>query len=367
MSSPRSLAEIADLVGGKLEGDGAVLISGVADLQGAGPADLSFFSHPRYEAAARKSRAAALLVGSQAPKDLGQARIRVANPSAAFTRVAMLFAPMEGPRIRGIHPSAVVASGVEIGKDVGIGPHVVIEEGARIGDETQIGAGSYIGRQVRIGSRCMLHPRVYVGDRCLLGSRVVLHPGAVVGADGFGYEMKEGKHHKIPQLGYVQIDDDAEIGANTTIDRGRFARTHIGEGAKIDNLVMIAHNCVVGPHSVIVAQSGLSGSTTTGHHVTIAGHVGTVGHIHIGSGAILTAKSGVTKDVPEGQTWRGAPARPIKEQMEMEAYIQQLPQLAKRLKVLEAGQKSSAAPAGTKKSSTRPNLPIRGKKIRRKK
>ena len=351
MSSPRSLAEIAELVGGKLEGDGSVLITGVADLQGAGPSELSFFAHPRYEAAARQARAAALLVGPQAPKDLGQARIRVANPSAAFTRVAMLFAPAEGPRHHGIHSSAVVAPGVEIGSEVGIGPNVVIEAGAKIGEGTQIGAGSYLGRDVRIGSRCVLHPRVYVGDRCLLGNRVVLHPGAVVGADGFGYEMKDGKHHKVPQLGYVQIDDDAEIGANTTIDRGRFARTHIGEGAKIDNLVMIAHNCVVGPHSVIVAQSGLSGSTTTGHHVTIAGHVGTVGHIHIGSGAILTAKSGVTKDVPEGQTWRGAPARPIKEQMEMEAYIQQLPQLVKRLKAMEAGKKTPVAPAKKKKKS----------------
>ena len=195
----------------------------------------------------------------------------------------------------------------------------------------------------------MLHPRVYVGDRCRIGNRVVLHAGAVVGADGFGYEMKDGKHQKVPQLGYVQIDDDAEIGANTTIDRGRFARTHIGEGVKIDNLVMIAHNCVVGPHTVIVAQSGLSGSTTTGHHVTIAGHVGTVGHIHIGSGAILTAKSGVTKDVPEGQTWRGAPARPIKEQMEMEAYIQQLPQWARRLKAIEGKKKPSSAQLRKKK------------------
>ena len=335
MSSPRSLAEIAELVGGTLEGDGTIPITGVADLQGAGSTDLSFFSHPRYEAAARQTRAGALLLGPQAPKDLGKARIRVTNPSAAFTRVAMLFSPVEAPRVTGIHPSASVAPGAKIGSRVGIGPHVVIEDGASIGEETQIGAGSYIGREVRIGSRCVLHPRVYVGDRCLLGNRVILHPGAVVGADGFGYEMKEGRHHKVPQLGYVQIDDDAEIGANTTIDRGRFARTHIGEGAKIDNLVMIAHNCVVGPHSVIVAQSGLSGSTTTGHHVTIAGHVGTVGHIHIGSGAILTAKSGVTKDVPEGQTWRGAPARPIKEQMEMEAHIQQLPQMARRLKALE--------------------------------
>jgi len=349
MSSPRSLAEIADLVGGKVEGDGMVSVSGVADLLGAGPGDLSFFAHPRYETAARQTKAAALLVGPQAPKDLGRARIRVANPSAAFTRVAMLFAPAESPRLTGVHPSAIVAPGADLGRRVGIGPHVVIEEGVRIGDGTQIGAGSYLGRDVRIGADCVLHPRVYVGERCLLGNRVVMHPGAVVGADGFGYEMKEGRHHKVPQLGYVQIDDDAEIGANTTIDRGRFARTHIGEGAKIDNLVMIAHNCVVGPHSVIVAQSGLSGSTTTGHHVTIAGHVGTVGHIHIGSGAILTAKSGVTKDVPEGQTWRGAPARPIKEQMAMEAYIQQLPQLAKRLKNLEAGKRKAPPSPKSKK------------------
>ena len=349
MSSPRSLAEIAELVGGKLEGDGSVSITGVADLQGAGSSDLSFFSHPRYEAAARQTRAGALLVGPQAPKDLGKARIRVANPSAAFTRVAMLFAPPAVPRWCGVHPSANLAPGVELGREVGLGPHVVVEEGVKIGEETQIGAGSYLGRGARLGSRCILHPRVYVGERCLLGNRVVLHAGAVVGADGFGYEMKEGRHQKVPQLGYVQIDDDAEIGANTTIDRGRFARTHIGEGAKIDNLVMIAHNCVVGPHSVIVAQSGLSGSTTTGHHVTVAGHVGTVGHIHIGSGAILTAKSGVTKDVPEGQTWRGAPARPIKEQMEMEAYIQQLPHLARRLKALEAGSKKSPPPSQKKK------------------
>jgi len=353
MSSPRSLAEIAELIGGKLEGDGGVRISGVADLQGAGPTEISFLAHPRYEAAARQTRAAALVVGPQAPKDLGKARIRVAHPSAAFTRVAVLFAPASAPRLEGVHPSAVVASGVSLGSQVGVGPHVVLEEGVVVGDGTQIGAGSYLGREVRIGSHCVLHPRVYVGDRCRLGNRVVLHPGAVVGADGFGYEMKDGRHQKVPQLGYVQIDDDAEIGANTTIDRGRFARTHIGEGAKIDNLVMIAHNCVVGPHSVIVAQSGLSGSTTTGHHVTIAGHVGTVGHTHIGSGAILTAKSGVTKDVPEGQTWRGAPARPIKEQMEMEAYIQQLPQLARRLKSLEAGKGKLPAPTQSKKRRSR--------------
>jgi len=349
MSSPRSLAEIAELIGGKLEGNGSLQIQGVADLQGASPNELSFFAHPRYEAAARATKAGALLVGPTAPQDLGAARIRVPNPSAAFTQVAMLFAPNPTPRISGVHPSAVIAPGVRLGKSVGIGPHVVIEEGAELGDETQVGAGSYLGRDVKIGSRSIIHPRVYVGDRCQIGHRVVLHAGAVVGADGFGYEMKDGKHQKVPQLGYVQIDDDAEIGANTTIDRGRFARTHIGEGAKIDNLVMIAHNCVVGPHSVIVAQSGLSGSTTTGHHVTIAGHVGTVGHIHIGSGAILTAKSGVTKDVPEGQTWRGAPARPIKEQMEMEAHIQQLPQLAKRLKALE-GKKTPPSAKKKKKS-----------------
>ena len=349
MSLPRRLAELADVVEGKLQGDGSLLIHGVADLQGAGPNEISFFSHTRYEGAARRTRAGALLVGPGAPKDFGVPLVFVNNPSGAFTRIALLFAPEPSPRLRGVHASAVVAPGVRLGREVGIGPYVVIEEGAELGDGTQVGAGSYLGRGVKIGAHCVLHPRVYLGERCVLGNRVVLHPGAVVGADGFGYEMREGRHQKVPQLGYVQIDDDAEIGANTTIDRGRFARTHIGEGAKIDNLVMIAHNCVVGPHSVIVAQSGLSGSTTTGHHVTIAGHVGTVGHIHIGSGAILTAKSGVTKDVPEGQTWRGAPARPIKEQMEMEAYIQQLPQLARRLKALEAKKKPLAAATRKKK------------------
>ena len=335
MGSARSVGELARLVGGVVEGDEHYPIAGVADLAGAGAEEISFFAHPRYETLARQTKAGALVVGTSAPNDLGRIRIRVAHPSAAFTKIAALFAPPPAPRISGIHASAVVAQGVLLGRGVGLGPHVVIEEGVEVAEGTQIGAGSFVGRKVRIGSHCVIHPRVYVGERCLIGNRVVLHAGAVVGADGFGYEMQDGKHVKVPQWGYVQIDDDAEIGANTTIDRGRFARTHIGEGAKIDNLVMIAHNCVVGPHSVIVAQSGLSGSTTTGHHVTIAGHVGTVGHIHIGAGAILTAKSGVTKDVPEGQTWRGAPARPIKEQMEMEAHIQQLPQLAKRLKALE--------------------------------
>ncbi|NDC80062.1 MAG: UDP-3-O-(3-hydroxymyristoyl)glucosamine N-acyltransferase [Verrucomicrobia bacterium] len=348
MGSARSVGELARLVGGVVEGDEGCLIRGVADLAGAGPTDISFFSHPRYESLARQTKAGALIVGTSAPKNLGKIRIRVGQPSAAFTQIATLFAPAVSPPISGVHPTAVVAGGVDLAEGVGLGPHVVVEEGSRVGQGTQIGAGSYIGRNVEIGEGCVIHPRVYVGERCRIGNRVILHAGAVVGADGFGYEMKDGKHVKVPQLGYVQIDDDAEIGANTTIDRGRFARTHIGEGAKIDNLVMIAHNCVVGPHSVMVAQSGLSGSTTTGHHVTIAGHVGTVGHIHIGSGAILTAKSGVTKDVPEGQTWRGAPARPIKEQMEMEAHIQQLPQLARRLKALE-GKKAVSASAKKKK------------------
>lgn len=347
MAAARSVGELARLVGGVVEGDEHHSIKGVADLAGAGPSEISFFAQPRYEALARQTKAGALVVGTSAPKDLGKIRIRVAHPSAAFTQIAALFAPPVSPPITGLHPTAIVAEGVDLAEGVGLGPYVVLEEGAQIGAGTQIGAGSYVGRHVQIGQHCVIHPRVYVGERCRIGNRVILHAGAVVGADGFGYEMKDGKHIKVPQLGYVQIDDEAEIGANTTIDRGRFARTHIGEGAKIDNLVMIAHNCVVGPHSVMVAQSGLSGSTTTGHHVTIAGHVGTVGHIHIGSGAIVTAKSGVTKDVPAGQTWRGAPARPIKEQMEMEAHIQQLPQLVKRLKALEG--KKAGTPAPKKK------------------
>lgn len=349
MSSTKSVGELADWVGGDCEGDRGKEIGGVADLEGAGPNEVSFFAHPRYAEAARRTKAGALVVGMQAAKNPERVQIRVADPSGAFSKIAGLFAPPAAPPLVGVHPTAVVSPRVKLGEGVGIGPYVVVEEGTEIGAGTQVGAGAYVGREVKIGMNCILHPRVYVGERCILGNRVVLHAGAVVGADGFGYEMKEGKHVKIPQLGLVQIDDEAEIGANTTIDRGRFARTHIGEGAKIDNLVMIAHNCVVGPHSVIVAQSGLSGSTTTGHHVVIAGHVGTVGHVHLGDGVVITAKSGVTKDVPAGQTWRGAPARPIKEQMAMEAHIQQLPQLVKRLKALE--EKKSSAPAGTGKKT----------------
>jgi len=353
MSSRRSIKELAECVGGVCQGDSSTWIHGVADLDGAGPLEISFFAHPRYEGAARKTKAGALVVSPEAPKDLGQVQIRVANPSGAFSKIAALFAPPACPPFVGVHPTAIISPRAKLGESVGIGPYVVIEEGALIGDGSQVGAGAFVGRQVKIGANCVFHPRVYVGERCVIGNRVVLHAGAVVGADGFGYEMKEGKHVKIPQLGIVQIDDDAEIGANTTIDRGRFARTHIGEGAKIDNLVMIAHNCVVGPHSVIVAQSGLSGSTTTGHHVVIAGHVGTVGHLHLGDGVVITAKSGVTKDVPAGQTWRGAPARPIKEQMAMEAHIQQLPQLAKRLKALEEKKKSVPSSGSAKKTKKR--------------
>ncbi|NCY23211.1 UDP-3-O-(3-hydroxymyristoyl)glucosamine N-acyltransferase, partial [bacterium] len=249
-SDPWTNADLtaARLVGGVVEGDENHLIHGVADLAGAGSHEISFFVHPRYEAMARQTKAGALVVGNSAPKDLGKTRIRVTQPSAAFTQIAALFAPPASPPITGIHPTAVVSKGALLAGGVGVGPHVVIEEGVQVGEGTQIGAGCYVGRNVRIGDRCVMHPRVYVGERCVIGHRVVLHAGAVVGADGFGYEMKDGRHIKVPQLGYVQIDDDAEIGANTTIDRGRFARTHIGEGAKIDNLVMIAHNCVVGPH-----------------------------------------------------------------------------------------------------------------------
>jgi len=180
MSSARSLLEIAALVGGKVEGDGTLSITGVADLQGAGPGDLSFLAHPRYDAAARQSRAGAILVGPHAPKDLGRVRIVVTNPSAAFTRVALLFAPAETPRLRGVHPSAVIAPGVQLAAEVGIGPHVVIEEGVRVGEGSQIGAGSYLGRNVSIGKSCLLHPRVYVGERCVLGNRVVLHRWVVL-------------------------------------------------------------------------------------------------------------------------------------------------------------------------------------------
>ena len=244
------------------------------------------------------------------------------------------FAPKPITFAAGIHPSAVVDPSTQLAERVSIQPYAVIEAGVRIGDDTIIGAGSYIGQETVIGSACLIYPRVTIRERSRIGSRVIIHSGAVIGADGFGFEMVDGKHEKIQQLGIVQIDDDVEIGANTTVDRARFGRTWIQQGVKIDNLVQIAHNVVIGKNSVIVAQTGISGSTRVGERVMMAGQVGIVGHVEIADGSVIAAQSGVSKSVPGG-VWFGYPARPIEETKQQIAWIRRLGKLFARVKEIE--------------------------------
>jgi UDP-3-O-[3-hydroxymyristoyl] glucosamine N-acyltransferase len=252
----------------------------------------------------------------------------------AFEQVLLKFLPKPITFAPGIHPSAIVDPSVQLGNQVSIQPLAVIEPGAKIGDDTIIGGGSYVGPETVIGSACHIYPNVTIRERSQIGSRVIIHSGAVIGADGFGFEMLDGRHQKIQQLGIVQIDDDVEIGANTTVDRARFGRTWIQEGVKIDNLVQIAHNVVIGKNSVIVAQTGISGSTRVGERVTMAGQVGVVGHVEIGDGTIIAAQSGVSKSLPGG-VWFGYPAVPFAQAKQQFAWVHRLGKLFQRVKQIE--------------------------------
>ena len=329
-----TLQEVATTSGGELIGDPSLQITGAASLVEATAGEISFFGNRKYIGLLRKTRASAVFVPTDFTESIGAAQIRVANPTKAFEQVVLKFAPKPITFPPGIHPSAVVDPSARLGERVSVQPHAVIEAGTTIGDDTIIGAGSYIGHEIVMGSACLIYPLVTIRERSCIGSRVIIHSGSVIGADGFGFEMIDGRQQKIQQLGIVQIDDDVEIGANTTVDRARFGRTWIQQGVKIDNLVQIAHNVVIGKNSVIVAQTGISGSTRVGERVTIAGQVGIVGHVEIADGSIIAAQSGVSKSVPGG-VWFGYPAGPIDEIKQQIAWIRSLGKLFARVKEIE--------------------------------
>ena len=329
-----TLQEVATTSGGELIGDPSLQITGAASLVEATAGEISFFGNRKYIGLLRKTRASAVFVPTDFAESIGAAQIRVANPTKAFEQVVLKFAPKPITFPPGIHPSAVVDPSARLGERVSVQPHAVIEAGTMIGDDTIIGAGSYIGHETVIGSACLIYPLVTIRERSCIGSRVIIHSGAVIGADGFGFEMIDGRQQKIQQLGIVQIDDDVEIGANTTVDRARFGRTWIQQGVKIDNLVQIAHNVVIGKNSVIVAQTGISGSARVGERVTMAGQVGIVGHVEIADGSIIAAQSGVSKSVPGG-VWFGYPAGPIDEIKQQIAWIRSLGKLFARVKEIE--------------------------------
>jgi UDP-3-O-[3-hydroxymyristoyl] glucosamine N-acyltransferase len=329
-----TLQDVATICGGEIVGDPTLQISGAASLGDATQGEISFFANRKYIGLLRKTRASAIFVPPDFAEPINAAQIRVSNPTKAFEQVVLKFAPRTITFAPGIHPSAVVDRSVQLGERVSIQPLAVIEAGTRIGDDTIVGAGSYIGHETVIGSACHIYPRVTIRERSKIGSRVIIHSGAVIGADGFGFEMVDGRQQKIQQLGIVQVDDDVEIGANTTVDRARFGRTWIQKGVKIDNLVQIAHNVIIGKNSVIVAQTGISGSTRVGERVMMGGQVGIVGHLEIGDGTAIGAQSGISKSTPGG-VWFGSPAVPLAEAKQQIAWVHRLGKLFARVKAIE--------------------------------
>jgi len=330
------LLELAQKIGGSLEGDGQIEVFGVAGICEAEAGEVSFIANPKYAVEAAKTRAAAVIVSEDWTAECSAPLIRTSNPDAAFAKAAMLFyTPVPLPK-EGVHPSAVVAEDAEMGEGVRIGPLCVVESGVKIGADTIISAQCYIGHQAQIGKSSKLYPQVSVREAAVIGNRTIIHNGTVVGSDGFGYSVDEkGVRTKVPQVGIVQIGDDVEIGANVTIDRARFGKTKIGNGVKIDNLVQIAHNVVIGDHAVIVAQCAIAGSTTLGEKVIIAGQVGIAGHLTVGAGAILGARATVFKNVPPGEYILGNPGMSAAKYKRQQAGVALLPKLKKRLIALE--------------------------------
>jgi UDP-3-O-[3-hydroxymyristoyl] glucosamine N-acyltransferase len=327
--------QIADLVAGEVTGHADQVVTGIAGLREAEPGDLAFVASPKYFSALKTTKAAVVIVAADAKVEFAGTLIRAANPIAAFTKVVAHVTPPPPRFAPGIHPSAIVAPTAKLGKDVSVQPHAVIEADVVIGARTVIGAGDYIGHGCRVGDDCLLHAHVTLRERTTLGHRVILHSGVVLGADGFGYEPDGTKHRKIPQVGIVEIGDDVEIGANSAIDRARFGKTRVGRGTKIDNLVQIGHNCVIGEDCIICGLVGIAGSTIIGNHVTLAGQVGIAGHLTIGDNAIVMAQAGVLKDVPAGALMLGSPAVVHTEFKRMHLATVRLPEALARLRELE--------------------------------
>jgi UDP-3-O-[3-hydroxymyristoyl] glucosamine N-acyltransferase len=323
------------MVRGRLVGDAGIEVTGIAGIGEAGEGDITLLAGSRYESLLGSTRAAAVVRSEGVACSLPS--IVVDRPYIAFARLLELFQVTTDAEVEeGIHPSSVVDPTAELAKGVRIGPCCRIGRGARIGAGTRVLFGVYIGDRVTVGQDCLIYPNVTIREASEIGNRVVLHPGVVIGADGFGFAWDGERHVKIPQIGRVVIEDDVEIGANSAVDRATTSATRIGRGTKIDNLVQVGHNCVIGRHSVIAGQTGMAGSTVIGERVTAGGQSGFMGHIHVGDGAVIGSQSGVTKSVPPGMIVSGYPAREHGFARRLWAYTTRLPEVFTRLKGLES-------------------------------
>jgi UDP-3-O-[3-hydroxymyristoyl] glucosamine N-acyltransferase len=331
----KTAGELAEAVGARLEGDGSIELTGVAAPERAGSGDLIFVDAAKHAARAEASVARCIVV-PHGVSVAGKTLLRAREAKVAFARAAGLL--REPPMIsQGTHPTAVIAPLAKIARTASVGPYAVIGEDAHIGENTQIGAHAVIGAGCWIGADCRIHPRVTLYANVRVGDRVEIHAGAVLGADGFGYVFGEGRQWKFPQTGIIEIGDDVEIGANATIDRGSLDDTRIAEGVKLDDQVHVGHNVQIGAHTVVAAQTGISGSSVLGHHVVVGGQVGIADHCTLEDGAVAGAQAGIPtgKTIRKGQIVWGTPARPLDKFKEQYAWFARLPELAARIKTLE--------------------------------
>lgn len=340
-----TVQELAALVHGQVRGDGGRVIRAARPLREAGPEDVTFVENDRHARQLRDCRAGAVVVSPSLaprpdeepanPSNGALTYIQVADPLEAFVTIARRFQARTDSSPHGIDPLASVHPTAQIGPDASVFPYAVIGEGAVLGARCRVHSGVVVGRDCRIGDDVTLYPHAVLYDGTVLGNRVTVHAHAVLGADGFGYRVQNGRHVKVPQFGWVELGDDVEIGAGTTIDRGTFGATRVGEGTKIDNLVMIAHNCRIGRHNLFVSQVGIAGSSSTGDYVVIAGQVGVADHVHIGDHAQIGARSGLFRDVPAGERMLGAPATPEREQKRIFLSIERLPELVRDVRQIK--------------------------------
>jgi UDP-3-O-[3-hydroxymyristoyl] glucosamine N-acyltransferase len=331
---PITLGELSALVGGDLDGPADLVIRQARPLGEAGPEDITLIDRPERTLKLSPGEVAAVVV-PRSVNGIPFPAIRVDDVHKAFTLIVSYFRPPRPVVRRGVHPQAIVSPTARIAEDVEIGPFCVIGDDVEIGAGSTIHGGVHIFSGSKIGRNVTIFPNAVLYENTIVGDRCIIHAGAVIGAYGFGYHSVAGRHVLAAQLGNVVLGDDVEIGANATIDRGTYGSTTIGQGTKIDNLVVIAHNCQIGRHNIICAQVGIAGSTTTGDHVVMAGQVGVRDHVHIGDGAVLGAMAGVINDIPAGARFVGIPATPEREQMLKQAAFTKLPEMRKQLKELQ--------------------------------